>query len=237
MKVQSGLVENRALKDRYMRFWPSPTLRTESVAEDLLVHAASTDVVLNVGSGRDPKWAKYASCRVINLDIQTFPTANVIADAQCLPFADASVDTIVSYAVLEHTRKPWVIARELYRVLRPGGKIYIGVPFLQPFHASPSDYYRFTLVGLRALLGDFEEIESGVSAGPASALVFIGMYLAGVCSHNLLLSNLAKFAVGWIISPLKHIDRVISKAANAHTVAAAVYFLGSKPLGQTAKPD
>jgi SAM-dependent methyltransferase len=44
----------------------------------------------------------------------------VAADGQSLPFADAAFDRIWGHAVLHHLDVP-VAARELYRVLRPGG--------------------------------------------------------------------------------------------------------------------
>ena len=40
--------------------------------------------------------------------------------------------------------------REMARVVRPGGKVLITVPFIQPLHELPSDYFRFTPSSLRA---------------------------------------------------------------------------------------
>jgi SAM-dependent methyltransferase len=47
---------------------------------------------------------------------------------QRLPFADASFDAIVSLHVFEHLRSPEATARELARVLRPGGLLLLGFP-------------------------------------------------------------------------------------------------------------
>ncbi|ATC64346.1 hypothetical protein CMV30_10485 [Nibricoccus aquaticus] len=47
---------------------------------------------------------------------------------QPLPFADASFDAIVSLHVFEHLRSPETAARELARVLRPGGLLLLGFP-------------------------------------------------------------------------------------------------------------
>lgn len=44
---------------------------------------------------------------------------------------------------------------ELYRILRPGGKLLITVPFLNNYHMEPDDYWRFTEYALAFLLKQF----------------------------------------------------------------------------------
>jgi ubiquinone/menaquinone biosynthesis C-methylase UbiE len=51
--------------------------------------------------------------------------------------------------VLEHVEDPDVVLDELSRVCRPGGVMYLSVPFLQPEHLDPADFRRYTLDGLR----------------------------------------------------------------------------------------
>jgi SAM-dependent methyltransferase len=51
-----------------------------------------------------------------------------------LPFADASVDLVIANQVLEHTKEMFWILHEVFRVLRPGGHLYIGVPNLLSLH-------------------------------------------------------------------------------------------------------
>ena len=45
-----------------------------------------------------------------------------------LPFADASFDIAYSIEVIEHLRNPYDFIREMFRVVRPGGKIIITTP-------------------------------------------------------------------------------------------------------------
>lgn len=68
------------------------------------------------------------------------------------PFSDASFDYVLCNAVLEHVANPVFVLREIQRVLKPGGVVYVGVPFLQPYHPDPEDYRRYTQAGLKHLL-------------------------------------------------------------------------------------
>lgn len=50
-----------------------------------------------------------------------------------LPFADGSFDLVVSFAVLEHVQDQGSVAREVFRVLAPGGRIHFEMPnYLYP---------------------------------------------------------------------------------------------------------
>lgn len=47
--------------------------------------------------------------------------------AEHMPFADTSFDFINVGEVIEHVRDPKMVLQEIYRVLKPGGKVYISV--------------------------------------------------------------------------------------------------------------
>lgn len=59
--------------------------------------------------------------------------------------------TIFCLCVMEHCHQPFKMAENLTRLLKPGGKIYISVPFAWKFHSYPSDYWRFTHEGVKKL--------------------------------------------------------------------------------------
>ncbi len=82
-------------------------------------------------------------------------------DVESLGFRDASFDAAVCWSVLEHVPSPQRAISELFRVLRPGGKIWVQLPFLFPYHADPNDYWRVTPSGLRVWMSAFEEIACG----------------------------------------------------------------------------
>lgn len=54
-------------------------------------------------------------------------------------------------SVLEHVRRPWLMAKNIERALVPGGTLLIGVPFVWRVHAYPSDYWRMTAEALEVL--------------------------------------------------------------------------------------
>jgi hypothetical protein len=42
--------------------------------------------------------------------------------------------------------------KEINRILRPGGIVYISVPFIFPFNKDPQDLYRFTSYGIKVFV-------------------------------------------------------------------------------------
>jgi SAM-dependent methyltransferase len=63
-------------------------------------------------------------------------------------------------SVLEHSRRPWLLAANLERLLLPGGTLFVSVPFVWRIHAYPDDYWRFTMAGVRELFPsiDWEQL-------------------------------------------------------------------------------
>ena len=112
--------------------------------------------VLDVGCGTSP-YREFlpAGARYVGLDRAAGAShADVRGDVGALPFADGSFDGALCTEVLEQSPRPWQALAELGRVLRPGGRLYVTVPFDWHFFDEPRDYFRFTTHGLRALLDD-----------------------------------------------------------------------------------
>jgi len=78
-----------------------------------------------------------------NIDPTTEPSCIVDLNRP-LPFIDASYDNILSLNTFEHIARDEHLVSESLRVLKPGGRFHIVVPFLYRVHASPSDYHRHT---------------------------------------------------------------------------------------------
>lgn len=87
---------------------------------------------------------------------------DIVGDIHAMPFADNSLDAIFCIAVLEHVENPILAMQEMYRTLKPGGKLLVYVPFLYYYHASPGyykDYWRFTSDTVEYLAKPFSSFE------------------------------------------------------------------------------
>lgn len=98
---------------------------------------------------------------VETLDIDPGSGATYIADITVRndAIADDTFDFVVCTEVLEHTLQPFDAVAEIHRILRPGGRLFLSVPFNFRIHGPLPDCWRFTEHGLRALLREFEILE------------------------------------------------------------------------------
>lgn len=92
-------------------------------------------------------------------------------DIHDLKFEDDCFDAAVCISILEHIPYPQKAISELSRVLKPGGRIWIQMPFAYPYHEGPEDYWRASPQGLRVWLSDYEEISCGAFRFNRTALV------------------------------------------------------------------
>ncbi len=59
-------------------------------------------------------------------------------------------------SVLEHSRRPWLLAANVERLLEVGGSLYVAAPFVWKVHEYPGDYWRFTAGGIMELFPSIE---------------------------------------------------------------------------------
>jgi hypothetical protein len=103
------------------------------------------------------------------------------------------------------------------------------VPFIQGYHPDPTDFWRFTLDGLRKLCAAFEEIESGTYIGPSCGLVWIAREWANSCTSHKIISNILLIPVAIATAPFRYLDYFFINSPRSHHVASAVFFRGRKP--------
>ncbi len=125
-----------------------------SLADELGEYAAALEgEVLNAGAGnRDLR--SLVPGRVHNQDIAEglhSADIDIVSPLDRIPVESRFFDAIVCNAVLEHVANPEQVMAEFGRVCKPGGLLYLCVPFMQPEHLDPTDYQRYTIDGLKLL--------------------------------------------------------------------------------------
>lgn len=113
--------------------------------------------LLDVGCGTQPYRILFDVDEYIGLEVDSpnaraNGTADIYYDGGSFPLPDAGFDTVVCSQVLEHVFNPDDFIDELRRVLVPGGRLILTVPFVWDEHEQPHDFARYSSFGLRALL-------------------------------------------------------------------------------------
>lgn len=164
------------------------------------VRANPDKLYLDVGCGRRSR--TFDNC--LYLEVYPSASADLIIEPACrYPIADASLDGIGCFAVLEHMTEPWIAAEEFARMLKPGGIVYIDYPFLVPIHGYPSHYYNATRDGLARLFDrGFERIRLATEPNqtPDHAISWQLAGLAEALTDDALREELKAMSVGELIA-------------------------------------
>ena len=113
--------------------------------------------VLDAGAGDAPYRSLFEHASYESADFQLvdkrYAQVTYVCDLAAIPVEGGRFDYIVFNQVMEHVPEPAAVLSELFRVLRPGGRmIYTGPLFFEE-HETPYDFYRYTQFGLRHLFG------------------------------------------------------------------------------------
>jgi SAM-dependent methyltransferase len=114
--------------------------------------------LLDFGCGRKPYENLFTVSEYVGVDMAETghdhknSKIDVYYDGKRLPFHDSVFDSLFCSEVLEHIFNPDEILPELNRVLKPGAKALITVPFSWNEHEMPYDYARYSSEGIKHLV-------------------------------------------------------------------------------------
>lgn len=106
---------------------------------------------LGAGSAKYREIIKQKASDYITFDMAAGENIDVVGDVLNLPFDNESFDVVISTQVLEHVEKPWIMVKEIHRILKKNGICILTAPFLSSYHADPHDYFRYTVDGTKSL--------------------------------------------------------------------------------------
>lgn len=202
-----------------------------------VVEAIQNCHVLDIGSGNADYHKNLAADNVLvtldypgtNVRYKRFPMIYGTADS--LPTIDNHFDYALLLEVLEHIEMDREAVCEALRVLKPGGRLIISVPFLYPSHDTPHDFRRYTKYGLKSILeqAGFRVISCRSSGNSAIvSLQLLNLTLMEVTLKTLILWKPLGLLVGLVSWPITIIVNIAS------TPLLFVNFIDASSLGHTA---
>lgn len=123
------------------------TTLLRSMENDLVRRLVLSGRSLDVGGGNGFGYVEHIKVagrlESMNINYTLHPT--YVADLNnALPMADSSYDNVICFNTLEHIYNDKKLLMEILRVLKPGGRFVITVPFLFRRHGMYDDFHRHT---------------------------------------------------------------------------------------------
>ena len=178
----------------------------------MALEAVRTDLpitILDYGCGGSPyrslfpnaiyKRADYLQDGIDKLDY-------VLSDDSRVAESDNVFDFILSTQVLEHVGSPAIYLAECFRLLKPGGTLYITTHGTYPDHGCPYDFYRWTTDGLTRDLvaaGFAVSRTEKLTTGPRAALFHCDCQIHNLRTHRRTLVAHGMSAFRWAFVRLR----------------------------------
>ena len=125
----------------------------ENVADSLPTGGS----ILDAGAGESVYRKYFSRCDYKAIDLAVgenrwnYANLDYVGSLDAMPIEDEIFDAVLCTQVLEHLEWPRESVKEMYRVLKPGGKIYITAPMAHQEHQTPYDFFRYTSYGLESI--------------------------------------------------------------------------------------
>lgn len=168
------------------------------------IQAHARGALADLGCGAVPLYAIYRD-RVTSVTCIDWPQTrhearhvDLFADLnEPLEGLDASFDTVVASDVIEHLHTPLALFDSAARMLRPGGALIVGVPFLYWLHEQPHDHHRYTEFALERMVtaAGLETVSLERWGGGPEVVADLACKMAGRGRRGRLVYRLAAWAL------------------------------------------
>lgn len=98
----------------------------------------------------------FPNSKYVGVDMIKGPGVDLIQIGESLPFGNNSQELVLCLETFEHCDTPWKVAEEIKRVVKKTGLVIVSSQQNFPIHLHPSDYFRFTPMGLKSFFSEFE---------------------------------------------------------------------------------
>ena len=123
--------------------------------------------ILDAGAGECVYKRFFSHCDYKAIDLAVgeqewnYANPDYIAPLHDMPIPSNTFDAVLCTQVLEHIEWPRESVKEMYRVLKPGGRLFVTAPMSHNEHQVPYDFFRYTSFGLRSICehAGFKDIE------------------------------------------------------------------------------
>lgn len=118
----------------------------------------------------------YALGEYVGTDLAEGAGVDVVCDLTTNnnPLPKNYYDLVICCSVLEHVKKPWLMAEEITKLIVPGGKLFISVPWVWRYHAYPDDYFRFSFQGIESMFDQFSWDNYAYSTTVQDQIIYVG---------------------------------------------------------------
>jgi ubiquinone/menaquinone biosynthesis C-methylase UbiE len=123
--------------------------------------------VLDIGCGQSPykflldsSATQYYGIDIVDADKFDYKNSDITPfNGEDIPFEDGKFNAVICTEVLEHVQHYQKLINEMYRVMQPGAKAIVTIPWSARYHYAPYDFFRYTPSSLKTMFAAFSKAE------------------------------------------------------------------------------